>query len=711
MSNKRKTEFLIVGSKKANAFTTLFKTLGVPFVTTDLDDFISMDAKPFRSLLFMPEYFEWDDDFSKKELILKKIKRFTDNGGNLYAEYVQCDDYILRKVFLFSIKQNHPPRPVALERIVVTDNHYITSEFSRRDILPVRDCVFLPCHPKGSKTILSFAVVLGAHKVVHGMPPKRDVWPALMANDEGGIFATFELSKYTEKDFPLQKRWDNILKRIVLFLMRERQRARYRTKLFPVEILLNKPGWAALHDKIKIKTDKNAEITVSASGLPGPVPVNTLKRSNSLQFVPEKEGTYVVSARQDDGSASKQEIVISQRDSKYREVLDNLIKWYFESGVMPKKDGSSGVYEGFRSTDHKLIPIFRSDCNVTTAETMFLYGQLTKNDFYKKVARNIFEFLLREGHQDLNSNHSTYGLWKFYTDYCNYPLQIFCNDNSWVTMALFNLYRWTGEKDYSKHALLTVQNIYESRLLEKGLMYIHGDDLVRLGVKGYWNHIKSRKKVSNLFVPTMYVYAYKNTGDAKYLRRAEQYIDPFLKKTVSDAAHLNLVSLLHAVTGKDEYRDKIDSIMRNVKKTLPPYRMSEYSEYMRMRKGSRIKRTNSLYGIGEVDARHNTKDPIVDQLYMTSRMAMYIYTAYEATGNEEYLQCFYRQMDFLARIQIRSTDKRLNGAWMRSFDYENWDYYGSNGDIDWGPYCVESGWGNTWTGRALLHYLLKETVI
>ena len=64
-----------------------------------------------------------------------------------------------------------------------------------------------------------------------------------------------------------------------------------------------------------------------------------------------------------------------------------------------------------------------------------------------------------------------------------------------------------------------------------------------------------------------------------------------------------------------------------------------------------------------------------------------------------------RLLDFMARIQIRSKDKRLDGAWMRGYDLKNRDYYACNADADWGTYCIESGWCNTWVGKAWINYL------
>ena len=123
------------------------------------------------------------------------------------------------------------------------------------------------------------------------------------------------------------------------------------------------------------------------------------------------------------------------------------------------------------------------------------------------------------------------------------------------------------------------------------------------------------------------------------------------------------------------------------------------------------KKTRELYGLSEVDVIHKDSDSITDQLYVNGILTLCLHTAYKATGNKEYRDFFHQIMDFLAGIQIKSKDKRLNGAWMRAFDYKNWEYYGSNGDVDWGPYCVESGWTNAWIAVTLSLYLQDEILI
>ena len=57
----------------------------------------------------------------------------------------------------------------------------------------------------------------------------------------------------------------------------------------------------------------------------------------------------------------------------------------------------------------------------------------------------------------------------------------------------------------------------------------------------------------------------------------------------------------------------------------------------------------------------------------------------------------------MLRIQVCS-DKfpLLDGAWLRSFDYDKWEYWGSAADSGWSAWCVETGWVNAWIATVLM---------
>ena len=49
----------------------------------------------------------------------------------------------------------------------------------------------------------------------------------------------------------------------------------------------------------------------------------------------------------------------------------------------------------------------------------------------------------------------------------------------------------------------------------------------------------------------------------------------------------------------------------------------------------------------------------------------------------------------------RQKHEWLDGAWFRAFDFGEWDYWASSGDMGWGAWCVEAGWGQSWTAATL----------
>ena len=82
----QKVKFLVVSQGKKDAFTDILKQANISFTKIKLEQFSAIDLNQFYGIFFMPGYFEWGKDLSRKEVILKKIKRFVDRGGKLYAE-------------------------------------------------------------------------------------------------------------------------------------------------------------------------------------------------------------------------------------------------------------------------------------------------------------------------------------------------------------------------------------------------------------------------------------------------------------------------------------------------------------------------------------------------------------------------------------------------------------------------------------------------
>ena len=107
-------------------------------------------------------------------------------------------------------------------------------------------------------------------------------------------------------------------------------------------------------------------------------------------------------------------------------------------------------------------------------------------------------------------------------------------------------------------------------------------------------------------------------------------------------------------------------------------------------------RTNEEYGTNEAPLIQQNGEPIADMLYTTDFAFLGLHEAAAATKDPFYADAERRLADFLCRIQVRSKRPELDGAWFRAFDYSRWDYWGSNSDLGWSAWSVESGWTQTW---------------
>ncbi len=112
--------------------------------------------------------------------------------------------------------------------------------------------------------------------------------------------------------------------------------------------------------------------------------------------------------------------------------------------------------------------------------------------------------------------------------------------------------------------------------------------------------------------------------------------------------------------------------------------------------------SNAKYGTSEASLIQQNGDPLADMLYTCNFAFLGLHEAYAATGNDKYLQMENKLAEFFIRIQVKSPERpELDGAWYRAFDYEQWDYWGSNADTGWGAWSVECGWTQGWITTVL----------
>jgi hypothetical protein len=121
--------------------------------------------------------------------------------------------------------------------------------------------------------------------------------------------------------------------------------------------------------------------------------------------------------------------------------------------------------------------------------------------------------------------------------------------------------------------------------------------------------------------------------------------------------------------------------------------------------------SNAAFGTGEASLIQTDGDPVSDSLYTCNFALIGLHEAAAATGDPFYTRAEDKLARFLCRIQVRSeAHPELDGAWYRAFDFRRWEYWASNADWEWGPWCTETGWTQPWIAGTLALRQMKTSL-
>lgn len=120
-------------------------------------------------------------------------------------------------------------------------------------------------------------------------------------------------------------------------------------------------------------------------------------------------------------------------------------------------------------------------------------------------------------------------------------------------------------------------------------------------------------------------------------------------------------------------------------------------------------KSNEEYGHGEAPLIQQNGDSVADLLYTCNFAFLGLHEAYAATGDEQIKGMADKLAEFLIRIQVKSEKHtEVDGGWYRAFDFNQWEYWGSNADAGWGAWSIETGWTQAWIPTVLS---MRETGI
>lgn len=401
---------------------------------------------------------------------------------------------------------------------------------------------------------------------------------------------------------------------------------------------------------------------------------------------------------------------------------------WFHQNIFFEHAGKIGVFEGYISgIDHtgrqSLRPKTRTDCTGEAVMATALDWVLNKNPSSLEVTGQIMDTLFNGPElPDNNPESQTYGCLKFY----EYISAYYSDDNCRAVISCILASELTQNYDYAENILRCLfsilrttgpQGFRHGRLDNpssftdgKTWKYYHDEDYVE-----YRPHYQASMWAA-------FIQAYVLTGHQEFLDKAKTAIRMTMENfkklmwtngiTQEYARMLLPLAFLIQVEDTDEYRQWLRTVTEILLEQMQPCGAireimgdPDYGKYP-------APKTNEEYGSSEASLIQKNGDPASDLVYTVNYAFIGLHEAAMATKDQFYIESENRLADFLCRIQVQSTiHPYLNGCWMRGFDDELWEFYGSSADNGWGAWCVESGWTNTWIAATLGLRRLKRSLL
>lgn len=544
------------------------------------------------------------------------------------------------------------PTRARWERLVVVSNLF-TPELAEGRILSMHACWYLPVERQEAH--LTLAKVAGYNQAVYGLPERHA--PILFEAEEGQVLvATSKLSHFVTGRYAPTHAWQSLWEHILAWLEPD---------------------------------SPKREITW--------------------------EPLVKVTAGPDERLPEDAEAVAFARSVRY-----------FREQLVYSIDEKKGAIEGFESLiDHNgrqmRRPWVRGDCVAETGMLFAFDWALRGDPASKLLATQILDYVWSDDFYHADPESPAYGLTNWYERgpifYGDDNARVLIptltaarllDDGRWdervLTGLLANL-RTTGTLGF-RHNSLT-QKMFEEE--GRGWRYYRHEDVVV-----YAPHFEA-------YLWACFLWGYALTGYEGFVDRTKTAIRMTMEAypkwrwtnglTQEMARMLLPLAFLVRLEDTPEHRGWLLRIAEDLLAHMQP--CGAIQEHMGAVEDGRYPapRSNEAYGTAEASLIQENGDPACDLLYTANYALLGLHEAAAATGDGLIAAAEGSLADFLCRIQVRSEALPfLDGAWMRSFDFSIWEYWGSSADLGWGPWCVESGWTNTWIASVLAMRQLKETL-
>ena len=554
-----------------------------------------------------------------------------------------------------------------VERTVVNSDAF-GPELPEMSILEMKDCHFLPMSAKFSHLVL--ARVEGYNTAVYGLPEKTQ--PLLFEHPQGNLLvATTKLSQFVSGRYAPNDAWPHVIGMIL----------KWTTGNSHLPLL----QW----------TPTVRPMFPASHKLPMDTRYNAIKRG--VEYYDRSMLFLHPSWPQSNG-------------------MDSI------SVVWPRGDGSFGIGECFSSkrifgNGRQAASLSaRADCNLETAMGLACGTRLLKkSDYFRTKAHTLNDFIafnsLACQETRADSASSSFGLIGYYAfnrgsywgdDNARSLLSLITSsallkEDRWdeiIVRGILANFRTSGINGFRP------LNISEEELQKNGWQYFFNLDHI-----DYCPHMQC-------YLWCTYLWLYDKTRFKPFLERSRKGIGMMMKAYPNWRLEANRVeqercrmllplAWLVRVDDTPEHRAWLDTIAQYI------IGIQDKSGAIPQIPG-KIVTTNNGYGTGECAMAHQAGDPVTDALYSINFAFLGMTEAAAAAGNSSYKKSAEQMADFFIRTQTQSEKHHeLDGTWYRGFDFNKWDYWGSDGDAGWGVWSNEIGWTHSWITATLAMHEMK----
>lgn len=387
-----------------------------------------------------------------------------------------------------------------------------------------------------------------------------------------------------------------------------------------------------------------------------------------------------------------------KKDNKkaLEDAVISALNWHKNAGIM-LNDG--GVYEMIRSFDLNPAKNIRGDSGLFTATLFMTAGKYFGNRKYIKTAEKVADYMLKTRALQISEGENK-GLFKWFSGINNMgPHDVYVSDTSRVGNCVLALYKLTGDIKYKERIVL---------LGEALLKWFGGDALLPGCSFNYQTDnltsIQARpRKASPEFYDAPMLFLknlYSITNDERYkeqiLKTAKKLalLYPDFQTVTSHSDNFTFGRLLCVLAVAQSFEngewtpiiDEILGFFEGLQHQSGGF--SDKNAYFNQDSLS----LDLEFAVGGFGGEESN---IADMVYCQNSLLYSLNILLSCDGNfnkNKAKTMFEKLTKFLLDTQILSDKPKINGAWMRAFDMDNYEYYGCDKDFAWGPYCILTGW-------------------